>query len=136
MYICGIEVISADSQCEISDMMVQKIVGYLASAVLFFFGVIYALASSYDRSIDPARIAVSVVLLLAGFGILFFTWRRQPSQLVQKLEVPGKIRAQEIRCPNCSASIDMDHMKVVQGTPLADCTYCGHVFELVEEPKW
>ena len=132
MYICGIEVISADSQCEISDMMVQKIVGYSASAVLFFFAVMFAWASPYD----PTRIAVSVVLFLAGFGILYFIRRRQPSQLVQKLEVTGKIRAQEIRCPNCSASIDMDHVKVVQGTPLAECTYCGHVFELVEEPKW
>ena len=132
MYICGIEVISAESHGEMSDMMVQKIAGYMASAVLFFLGVIYALASSYN----PTRIAVSIVLFLAGFGILFFTWRRQPSQLVQKLEVPGKIKAQEIRCPNCSASIDMDHVKVVQGTPLAECTYCGHVFELVEEPKW
>jgi len=113
-------------------MMVQKLAGYLASAVLFFFAVIFAWASPYD----PTRLAVSVVLFLAGFGILYFAWRRQPSQLVQKLEVPGKIRAQEIRCPNCSASIDMDHIKVVQGTPLAECTYCGHVFELVEEPKW
>ena len=113
-------------------MTIQKIVGYMASAVLFFFGVIYALASSYN----PTRIAVSVVLFLAGFGILLLTWRRQPSHIVQKLEVPGKIKAQEVRCPNCSASIAMDRIKVVQGTPLAECTYCGHVFELAEEPKW
>ena len=132
IYICEVVFISGNSRCEISDMMVQKIVGYSASAILFFFAVLFAWASPYDRT----RLAVSVVLFLAGFGILFFTWRKQPSQLVQKLEVPGKIRAQEIRCPNCSASIDMDHVKVVQGTPLAECTYCGHVFELVEEPKW
>ena len=113
-------------------MTAQKVIGYLVSAVLFFLGLIYALASSYN----PSRIAVSIVLFLAGFGILFFTWRRQPSKLVQKLEVPGKIAAQEIRCPNCSASITMDRIKVVQGTPLAECNYCGHVFELVEEPKW
>ena len=113
-------------------MTAQKLAGYLVSAVLLFFGVIYALASSYN----PTRIAVSIVLFLAAFGILYFTWRRQPSQLVQRLEVPGRIKAQEIRCPNCSASIDMDHIKVVQGTPLAECTYCGNVFELTEEPKW
>jgi uncharacterized Zn-finger protein len=113
-------------------MKVQKIAGYLASAVLLFFAVIYALASSYEST----RIAVSVVLFLAGFGMLLLTWRRQPSQIVQKLEVPGRIKAQEVRCPNCSASIAMDSIKIVEGTPLAECTYCGHVFELAEEPKW
>jgi predicted Zn finger-like uncharacterized protein len=113
-------------------MTVQKIAGYLASGILFFFAVIYALASS----VDPSRIVVSVVLFSAGFGILYFVRRRQPTKLVQKIEVPGRVKAQDIKCPNCSAPIEMGHIKVVQNVPLAKCTYCGHVFKLVEEPKW
>jgi len=55
---------------------------------------------------------------------------------VQKLEVPGKIKVQAIKCPNCSASMDMNQIKIVDGVPLAKCPYCGHTFEITEEPKW
>jgi predicted Zn finger-like uncharacterized protein len=113
-------------------MSIQRIVGYLASAVLFFFGVIFALASVYENT----RLVVSIVMFMVAFGILFFLYRHQPQELVQRLEVPGKFQTQEIRCPNCSASIDIDNIKIVKGTPLVKCLYCGHVFEIIEEPKW
>jgi len=112
--------------------MLKTLVGYVVSAILLFFAVLYALASAYA----PIRIWISALLFLAGFGMLYFTWKRQPTQIVQKLEVPGKIKVQAIKCPNCSASIDMNQIKIVDGIPLAKCPYCGHTFEITEEPKW
>jgi len=114
-------------------MMLKTLVGYAVSAILLFFAVLYALASSVE---NPMRIWISALLFLAGFGMLYFVWKRQPTQIVQKLEVPGKIKVQAIKCPNCSASMDMNQIKIVDGVPLAKCPYCGHTFEITEEPKW
>jgi predicted Zn finger-like uncharacterized protein len=114
-------------------MMLKTLVGYVVSAVLLFFAVLYALASSAEK---PMRIWISLLLFLAGFGMLYFTWRRQPTQVVQKLEVPGRIKVQTMKCPNCSASIDMNQIKIVNGIPLVKCPYCGHTSEITEEPKW
>jgi len=113
-------------------MILKTLVMYIFSAILLLLAVLYALASAYA----PMRIWISALLFLAGFGILFFAWKRQPTQIVQKLEMPGKIKAQAIKCPNCSASIDMNQIKIVDGVPLAKCPYCGHTFEITEEPKW
>ena len=113
-------------------MMLKTVIGYGVSAIFLFFAVLFALASAYA----PMRIWVSALLFLAGFGVLFFVWKRQPTQIVQKLEVPGRIKVQAIKCPNCSASIDMNQIKIVDGVPLVKCPYCGHTFEITEEPKW
>jgi len=112
--------------------MLKTVIGYGVSAILLFFAVLYALASVYA----PMRIWISVLLFLAGFGMLYFVWKRQPTQIVQKLEVPGRIKVQAIKCPNCSASMDMNQIKIVDGVPLVRCPYCGHTFEITEEPKW
>ena len=112
--------------------MLKTLVGYIFSGVLLFFAVLYALASS----IEPMRIWISALLFLAGFGMLYFAWKRQPTQIVQKLEIPGKIKVQAIKCPNCSASINMKQIKMVNGVPLVECPYCGHTSEVTEEPKW
>lgn len=114
-------------------MMVKTLVGYIFSVILLFFAVLYALASSVE---NPMRIWISALLFLAGFGTLYFTWKRQPTQIVQKLEVPGRIKIQAVKCPNCSASIDINQIKTVEGVPLVKCPYCGHTFEITEEPKW
>jgi len=112
--------------------MLKTVIGYCVSAIFLFFAVLFALASAYA----PMRIWVSALLFLAGFGVLFFVWKRQPTQIVQKLEVPGRIKVQAIKCPNCSASMDMNQIKIVDGVPLVKCPYCGHTFEITEEPKW
>ena len=114
-------------------MSVQRLVGYAVSAVLFCLGILFAWAASAHNGM---RLVVGIVMLGAGFGILLLVRRQQPREIVQRLEVPGKIVAQEVRCPNCSASVDMNQIKVIEGTTVAKCSYCGHTFELVEEPKW
>ena len=112
--------------------MVKTLIGYGFSAVLLFFAVLFALASVYA----PIRIVVSVVLFFAGFFTLYFVWKRQPTKIVQKVEVPEQIRVHEIRCPNCSASLDIRKIEVTSGIPTVKCPYCGYIFEVTEEPKW
>jgi len=115
-----------------SVVSAKTVIGYVISAVLLFFAVIFALASAYA----PIRLVISAFLFLAGFGILYYIRKQQPIQITQKLEVPGKVKVQTLRCPNCSASLDISQVKVTKGVPSIKCSYCGHIFEVTEEPKW
>ena len=112
--------------------MLKTLIGYVVSAFFLSLAVLWAMASGVRMHL----IWISGLFFLAGFGMLYFTWKRQPTQIVQKLEVPGSIKVQAIKCPNCSASIDMKQIKIVNGVPLLKCPYCGHTSEITEEPKW
>jgi len=107
------------------------VLGAIAVAVLFFLGIIFAIASVYAST----RIIVAALLFVAGFGIAYYI-SRQPKTIVQKVEFSGEMKAVALKCPNCSASIDANQIKIVSGVPYATCPYCGHTFEVAEEPKW
>jgi uncharacterized membrane protein len=107
------------------------VLGVIAIAVLFFFGIVFALASVYAST----RLIVSALLFVTGFGIAYYITRK-PTTIVQKLEVSGEMRAIPLKCPNCSASVNPNQIKIVSGVPYATCPYCGQTFEITEEPKW
>jgi len=113
-------------------MSAKAVIGYIVSAVLLCFAVIFALASSYN----PLRLFTSAFLFIACFGILYYIRRQKPTRIIQKLEVPGQIKVQPVRCPNCGASLDINQTKIIDGVPSIKCSYCGHIFEVTEEPKW
>jgi uncharacterized membrane protein len=107
------------------------VLGAIAVAVLFIFGIIFALASVYAST----RLIVAALLFLVGFGIAYYI-SRQPKTIIQKVEFSGQMQAVAIKCPNCSASVDAKSIKIVSGVPYATCPYCGNTFEVAEEPKW
>lgn len=109
----------------------KTILGVAAAAVLFFFGIIFALAAAYS----PIRFLTAAFLLAVGFAIAYYL-ARKPKMAIQKLEVSGELRAIGLKCLNCGASVDVSRIKVVSGIPYATCQYCGHTFEVAEEPKW
>jgi len=112
-------------------------IAIVAIAVLFFFGIIFALASVYES----ARLIVAAWLFVVGFGIAIISLiihyiTRKPKTIVQRLEVSGQMKAVALKCPNCSASVNANKIKIVSGVPYATCPYCGQTFEITEEPKW
>ncbi len=112
-------------------MTLKTVIGAIAVAVLFFFGIIFALASVYALT----RLVVAGLLFLVGFAIAYYITKK-PTTIIQKLEVSGQMKAVGLKCPNCSASVDAKQIKIVSGVPYATCPYCGHTFEVAEEPKW
>lgn len=113
------------------SMKIITVLGAIAVMVLFFFGIVFALASVYEIT----RLIVSAMLFVVGFGIAYYITRK-PKTVIQRLEVSGQMKAVGLKCPNCSASIDANQIKIVSGVPYATCTYCGNTFEVAEEPKW
>jgi predicted Zn finger-like uncharacterized protein len=122
-------------------MRILPILGGVAAAVLFFFAVIFALASSYSGLTAQAaqsRLLTAAILFIVGLtvivGVYYVT--RKPKTVIQQLEVSGVMKAAQIKCPNCGGSIEADQIKINAGVPYVKCPYCGTTFEVTEEPKW
>jgi DNA-directed RNA polymerase subunit RPC12/RpoP len=117
-------------------MKLLAVLGAVAVAVLFFFGIIFAMAASVEATIT--RLTVSVMLFAVGFIIAAVTYyaTRKPKTVIHQLELSGQMKAAALKCPNCSASVDANQIKIVSGVPYATCPYCGSTFEVTEEPKW
>jgi uncharacterized Zn-finger protein len=115
-------------------LSLKKVLGYLASAALMFLGIIFLLASVYATS----RLLVGAILVLAGLGIAILTWKTGVIQAPVKyeLQMPGSLKVDSIKCPNCGAGLDPSKMQLKQGAPTVKCSYCGNEFEVTEEPKW
>jgi uncharacterized membrane protein len=109
----------------------KTILGTIVVVILFFFGMIFALAAVYSST----RLITAVLLFAVGFGIVYYLTRKQKTE-VQKLELSGEMKAVGLKCPNCSAPVNANRLKIVSGVPYATCQYCGHTFEVAEEPKW
>ena len=111
----------------------KTILGAIAVAILLFFGIIFAVASTVQDSVT--RLATAILMFVAAFGIAYYITRK-PKTIIQKLEVSGDMKAVAIKCPHCSASVDASNIKIMSGVPYATCPYCRHTFEVTEEPKW
>ena len=109
----------------------KTVLGAIAIVVLLFFGSIFALASIYA----PTRLIVSALLFAVGFGIAYYITKK-PKTIDQRLELSGPVKAVTLKCPNCSAPLNANQIKIVSGVPYATCPYCKQTFEIVEEPKW
>ena len=112
-------------------MNLKIVVGLILVSILFFLGIIFAFASVFEIS----RLVVAGLFFIVGFGIIYYITRK-PKVSIQKVEFSGQMKAVALKCPNCSASINSDNIKIMSGVPYATCDYCSHVFEVVEEPKW
>ncbi len=115
-------------------MNLKTVIGIPVVAVLFFFGLVFAMASSVEQA--ATRLVVAAVCFVLGFGILYYVTRRPPAPIVQKLEMSGDMKAVALKCPNCSATVDASRIRILSGVAYATCPYCGHSFEVAEEPKW
>lgn len=118
-------------------MNLKTALGSIAIAILFFFGIIFAWSTGADITAElrTSRLIVAAMMFLVGFGIAYYITKK-PKTVVQRLEVSGQMKAVGLKCPNCSASVDANQIKIVSGVPYATCPYCGHTFEVAEEPKW
>ncbi len=117
-------------------MKLIAVFGAIAVAVLFFFAVIFALASTVQAG--ATRLVISGMLFIIGIAVIvgIYYTTRKPKTVIQHLEVSGQMKAATIKCPNCGGSIDANKIKIVSGVPYVTCPYCGTTFEVTEEPKW
>ena len=113
-------------------MKIVTVLGAIAVVVLFLFGLIFAIAASVQAALT--RLSVSLILFAVGFAIAYYITRK-PKIVIHQVELSGRMKAAPLKCPTCSASVEVDQIKIVSGVPYATCAYCGNTFEVTEEPK-
>lgn len=118
-------------------MSAGRIISYIAAGILILFGVLFLVGSGASGS-GVMWIITGVILVGAGFGLIWFTSRKAKEQmeLVQKIELSGDIELETLTCNHCGGALTSDNVKMVAGAPVVSCPYCGTSYQLTEEPKW
>jgi len=124
-------------------MSAGKIIGYVISGILIFFGVLFLWAAfAPDTGGSPVgRLVVGVILVGIGLAIVVAIKMREPKPeqkvvVEQKIDLSGDIELEKLQCKNCGAELDKKSITLAQGAVIVSCPYCGTSYQMVEEPKW
>jgi DNA-directed RNA polymerase subunit RPC12/RpoP len=109
-----------------------RILAYLVSAVLIFFGVVFMISVN----LGVVYFFEGLIFLVVACLLLVLSREKKPLEIKQELTVTGPIKVKEVRCPNCNAVVDPTKAEVFEGKLYVKCSYCGNKFELTEEPTW
>jgi len=121
--------------------MAGKIIGYIASAILIFFGVLF-IWGSFGEGGSPGWIIIGIITVAIGFGIIFLISRSKKTSgseqkdIVYNIELPGEVSLDTIKCQSCGGILTKNDIKMVAGAPVVTCPFCGTTYQITEEPKW
>ena len=125
-------------------MNALKTIAYIAAAVFIFFGVLFIWSAfSPNSSASPiGAIVTGIISVLIGFGLIFIVGRRaaqaqaQAQNVQVKIDLPGGVSLDTVKCKSCGGVITSDNISLVNGAPMVTCPYCHTAYQLTEEPKW
>jgi Na+/melibiose symporter-like transporter len=116
-----------------------KVIGYIAAAILIFFGVLF-IWGAFGAQGQVGWILVGVITVAIGFVIIWFVSRQPkpetPTQVTYKVDLSGDVNLESLKCKSCGGTLSPDNVKMVAGAPVVSCPYCGTTYQLTEEPKW
>jgi hypothetical protein len=118
----------------------MKTIAYIAAAILIFFGVIF-IWGAFSPQGSPGWLLVGGMLVLIGFGIIWFASRSKPAEapganVTLNVDLPGNVGMDTLKCKSCGGALSPENVKMVAGAPVVTCPYCGTTYQLTEEPKW
>lgn len=117
----------------------MKTAGYIGAAILVFFGVLFVWGA-FGANGQPAWIVVGVISILAGLALIFFIQRKAkaeaPVNVTLKVDLPGEMEAEALKCKSCGGSLGPDNVELKDGGAVVNCPYCGTTYQLTEAPKW
>lgn len=121
-------------------MSTGKIVGYVAAAILIFFGVLYLWSAGAAAS-PGGRLLVGILLVVVGLGIVIAVRLREPKPkqeitVRQQIDLSGEVGMEALKCKSCGGQLEKSAISVVQGAVMVNCPYCSATYQIVEEPKW
>ena len=124
-------------------MKAIKIITYIIAAILIIFGVIFILGAFSPQG-QSSWIITGIVLFVASFGLIFLGTRIRTAgadtdaaqNVTYKIDLPGSVNMDTIKCKSCGGTITSDDIKMVAGAPVVTCPFCHTSYQLTEEPKW
>lgn len=117
-----------------------KVIGYIAAAILVFFGVLFIWAS-FGELFNAAWFVIGLVTVAIGFGVFWFASRQKPAEagpqnVTVNVDLPGNVGMDTLKCKACGGVLSPKDITMVAGAPVVTCPYCGTTYQLTEEPKW
>lgn len=123
-------------------MSAGKVIAYIFAAILIFFGILFIWAT-FSPEGQIGWLVVGVISVGIGFGIIWFTGRSKAfaggsgnDPVSLKIDLPGEVNLDSMKCQSCGGAITMENIKMVAGAPVVSCPYCNSTYQLTEEPKW
>lgn len=119
----------------------MKLIGYIASAILILFGVLFIL-SAFSPQGQVGNLLVGVILVVIAFVIIFFLTRKKPAadsnqtNVTLNIDLPGNVNLETMKCKSCGGTLTSDSISLVNGAPMVTCPYCHTQYQITEEPKW
>ena len=113
----------------------MKAIAYPLAAALAFFGLMFVVSGAKGR---PMQMIAGVVLLAAGAALIWLA-RQPPKQettIIQKIDLSGDVRLENLTCRSCGASLSSKSVRVEAGAIFIHCEYCAATYQAEEEPKW
>ena len=120
--------------------MVGKIIGYIVSAILIFFGVLF-IWGAFSPDGSPGWIVIGIITVAIGLGIIFLASRSKKStdsteNITYNIDLPGEVSLDTIKCESCGGALTKNDIKMVAGAPVVTCPFCETTYQITEEPKW
>jgi uncharacterized Zn-finger protein len=123
-------------------MSAGKIIGYIAAAILIFFGVLF-IWGAFGSQPHPEWILIGLVTVGIGFVLIWAAGRLGRSaqeaggeNVTLKIDLPANVNMDTLKCQSCGGALTPDNIKMVAGAPVVTCPYCKTTYQLTEEPKW
>ncbi|MCJ7703472.1 MAG: hypothetical protein MUO62_17965 [Anaerolineales bacterium] len=123
-------------------MSAGKVIAYVFSAILIFFGVLFIWATFSPQG-QLGWLVVGVISIGIGFGLIWFVGRSKTlpgsgneGSVSLKIDLPGDVNLATMKCQSCGGALTMDNIRMVAGAPVVSCPYCNTTYQLTEEPKW
>lgn len=120
--------------------MAGKVIGYIFSAILIFFGVLF-IWGAFSATGSAGWIIVGIISVAIGFGIIFLLGRKKKTDaaaqpVTYEINLPGQVTMDTIKCQSCGGALTKKDIHMVAGAPVVTCPYCETTYQLTEEPKW
>lgn len=121
-------------------MNTGQTIAYIAASILIFFGVLVTWGAFGEQE-HVEWIAFGVITILVGLGIIWLGRRQvsptfHPGSTSLKIDLPGNINIETLKCKSCGGSLSSKNIQMVAGAPVVSCPYCQTTYQLTEEPKW
>jgi hypothetical protein len=116
----------------------MKTVGYIAAAILIFFGVLF-IWGAFGAQGQPVWIIIGIISAGIGLTIIYFVSRKpkvETTNVTLQVDLPGNVNMDSLKCKSCGGVLTAENIKVVNGAPMVTCPYCHTVYQITEEPKW
>ncbi|RME88220.1 MAG: hypothetical protein D6770_07510 [Anaerolineae bacterium] len=121
-------------------MSALRIIGYIAAAILIFFGVLFIWGAGGPEGGGWGWVFTGAISVLLGFGLIYLASRRKAAaeeqEVTLKIDLSGDVNLDQLTCRSCGGALTADNIKMVAGALVVTCPYCGTTYQLTEEPKW